>query len=238
MKHMDGGILSPTTESHMSKNEARRQKQLAKKKAKRVEKRTEIARQSSDNPLIRLAEAESWPIVDALVPESLWAQGIGQLLITRRLPDGRLAIANFLVDVFCLGVKNAYWNIISEWEFDKLKRKLEGMGPLHTVTPEQFAKLVYGAVDFAQAVGIVPHPEYRHAKLLLTGIDPSRCTDVFTYGRDGKPFFVNGPHDTPEKIKIIMHKIKLAGGESVLLEADADGEPVRVGELNDENMEE
>src|SRR5262249_41868039 len=180
-------------ESHMSKNEARRQKQLAKKKAKRDEKRTQMARQSSDNPLIRLAEAESWPIVDALVPETLWSRGIGQLILTRRLPDGRLALGNFLVDVFCLGVKNAYWKIISEWDFDSLKRKLAERGPLHAATPEQFAKLVLGAVDYAQAIGFPPHPDFRHAKLLLAGIDPSKCTDTFTFGKDGKPFYINGP---------------------------------------------
>ena len=67
----------------MSKDEARRQKQLAKKKAKRDEKRTELARQTSDNPLIRLAGAEAWPIVATLVPETLWSRGMGQLFITR-----------------------------------------------------------------------------------------------------------------------------------------------------------
>ena len=209
----------------MSKNEARRQKQLAKKKAKRDDKHTQIARQTSDNPLIRLEAAESWPIVNALVPESLWSNGIGQLLLTRRLPNGRLAIANFLVDVFCLGVKNAYWNIVSEWEFDKLKRKLEGMGPLHSATPEQFAKLVYDSVEYALSFGLAPHPDYKHAKLLLAGIDASRCTDVFTFGQDGKPLFINGPHDSPEKIKIIMHKIKLAGGDFVLVDGDPTGGP-------------
>jgi hypothetical protein len=201
----------------MPKNEARRQKQLAKKKAKRDQKRTQMARQSSENPLIRLAEAESWPIVDALVPETLWSRGIGQLILTRRLPDGRLALGNFLVDVFCLGVKNAYWKIISEWDFDVLKRRLEEMGPLHAATPEQFAKVVLGAVDYAQALGIPPHPDFRHAKLVLAGIDPSKCSDTFTFGKDGKPFYMNGPHDSPEKIKVITHKIRLAGGASMMM---------------------
>jgi hypothetical protein len=211
----------------MSKNEARRQKQLAKKKAKRGEKRTQLARQSSDNPMIRLAAAESWPIVDTLVPESLWSTGIGQLVITRRLPDGRLAMANFLVDVFCLGVKNAYWNIMSEGEFDELKRKLDGMGWMIPVPPEHFAKLVLGAADYAQSFGIPPHPDFGHARLLLAGIDPALCTDTFTFGKDGKPLFINGPHDSLEKIKIIQHKIRQAGGESVFLMPEAGAQCMR-----------
>ena len=209
----------------MSKNEARRQKQLAKKKAKRVEKRTQMARQSSENPMIRLAAAESWPIVDTLVPESLWTQGIGQLVITRRMPDGRLAMGNFLVDVFCLGVKDAYWNIISEWEFDKMKRKLDGMGWMIPVPPEHFAKLVLGAVEYARSFGLPPHPDFGHARLLLAGIDPALCADTFIFGKDGKPLFINGPHDSPQKIEIILQKIGQAGGDYVLVAPGVDGSP-------------
>ncbi|MBI1832647.1 MAG: hypothetical protein HYR84_14500, partial [Planctomycetes bacterium] len=60
----------------MSKNEARRQKQLAKKKAKRDAKRVQVARQHSDNPLIRLADAPTWPILAAWAPEDL-SDGMG-----------------------------------------------------------------------------------------------------------------------------------------------------------------
>jgi hypothetical protein len=196
----------------MSKTEARRQKQLARKKAKRAERRTQMARQTSDNPLIRLAGAEAWPIVECIVPEAIWSEGIGQLVLARRLPDGMLATASFLVDRHCLGVKDAYWGIMSEGDFDVIKRKLREVSPLQSATPAQFAKLIYGAVDFAQSFGIAPHTGYRHAKLLLAGIDSFQCTDTFEYGMNGKPYYISGPYDSPEKIKVIMHKVRLAGG--------------------------
>ena len=198
----------------MSKNEARRQKQLAKKKAKRDEKRSQLAKQNSDNPIIRLAGADAWPIVAALVPESLWAQGIGQLVLTRRCPDGRLACAIFLVDVFCMGVKNALWRLLSDWEYDRMMRKQTHNNPYLSVAPEYFAKLVYGAVDFAKAIGIQPHADYPHARMLLAGIDASRCTETFPYGdKDGKPHYITGPYESPERIKVIMHRVRLAGGQ-------------------------
>jgi hypothetical protein len=208
----------------MSKSEARRQKQLAKKKSKRVEKRITLARRNSDNPVIRLAAAAAWPIVETLVPDTLLSQGIGQLLITRRAPDGRLVFAIFLVDVYCLGVKNAYWDFTSEWEYDKLKQKLGEVGELHAVTPEYFAKLIYGAVDYAQAMSIPPHADYGPARMLLAGIDASLCTEAIAYGNEGKPLFINGPHDSPEKIKVIMQKVQMAGGD-FLLQVDENGWP-------------
>jgi hypothetical protein len=200
----------------MSKSEARRQKQLAKKKLKRDDKRTALARRHSDNPVIRFAAAAMWPIVETLVPDTLLSDGIGQLLIARRIPDGRLAFGSFLVDVYCLGVKDAYWDIISEWEFDNIKTKLGGHQALQSVTPEYFAKLIYGAVEYAQSMNIAPHTDYGPARMLLAGIDASLCADTLLFGKEGKPLYINGPRDSPEKIKVIMQKVRMAGGDFML----------------------
>ena len=200
----------------MSKSEARKQKQMAKKKAKRDEKRLHLAKQHSDNPVIRLAGAESWPIVAALVPEQLWEHGIGQLVFARRRPDGRIACAIFLVDTYCLGVKNAFWRIMSEWEYDKMVRQVSSKGTLKTVAPETLAKIVLESVAYAQSFGLPAHPDFRHARMLLAGIDAAKCTDIFHFGKDGKPFYINGPNDSPEKIKVIIQRLEASGGKFIV----------------------
>jgi hypothetical protein len=58
-------------------------------------------------------------------------------------------------------------------------------------------QLVYGGEEYARGLGFEPHPDYAPAKALLgewTG--PS----AITFGRDGKPFYFQGPHDNPRKI--------------------------------------
>ena len=94
----------------MAKNHgARQQKRMAKQKAKRSAKRSILLRHSSKDPTIRLQRAEKWPVVQALVAAELWDEGIGYLAIARQESEGRLIFASFLVDVYCLGVKNAFW---------------------------------------------------------------------------------------------------------------------------------
>jgi hypothetical protein len=209
----------------VAKNEARRQKQLAKKKAKREEKRGQMARANSDNPLIRLAAAATWPIAAAWMPDNLWDAGIGQLILARRTPDGRIACGAFLADVYCLGVKNAFWKIMTESEYDELLRRADQAGRLQKVAPEYLAKLVVDAVQYAHALGIPPHPDYGHARLLLAGIDPSLCTDTFEFGKDGKPFYVRGPHESLAKAKVIAERIQTAGGHfSIPLKSSEAGE--------------
>jgi hypothetical protein len=200
----------------MGRNEARKQKQLAKKKAKRVERRTQLARRKSDNPAIRLAGVGRLPIIGAWVPDNLWQQGLGDLVLARRQPDGEIVCATFLVDTFCLGVKNAFWRVMSSGEFEALLQKFGQHGRLEKVTPECLAKIVHGAVDYAHSFGFSPHPDYRHARQLLDGIDPAQCPDRFAFGKNGKPFYIRGPHESIEKARAISNRILDAGGDYVI----------------------
>jgi hypothetical protein len=222
----------------MAKHGSREQKKLAKKKAKRNEKRTTLARQSSNDPTVQLATATSWAIEEALVPENLWDTGIGNLILARRHPSGRLVISCFLVDVFCLGVKNAFWRILGTFEYKDFLLKTEQHGKLEKVAPEFFAKLVYSAVEYAHSFGFLPHPDYRHAKMLLNGIDADSCTTTFEFGKDGKPFYIAGPHESLATAKSIAQRIQKAGGHYVVpLSPEMDVEPLdedSVEELEDE----
>jgi len=192
---------------------AREQKRLAKQKAKREAKRRQVARRNSPDPTIRLKEADGWPIVASLVPENLWTMGLGNLIVARKMPDGQLACAVFLVDVYCLGVKNALWTILGQSEFHALCRKLDDQGQLAQVTPEYFAKLVYCAADFGQSLGFPPHRDFRYAQRLLAGIDPSQCPDEFEFGQEGRPLYIRGPAETVDEAHTIAARVQALGGD-------------------------
>jgi hypothetical protein len=209
------------TESAMSKKHgAREQKKLAKQKAKHNARRKQLARQSSSDPMIRLKSADRWPIVAAMVPENLWEMGLGQLVFARRMPDGDIACAGFLVDVFCLGVKNAFWQIVTGAQYDELVERVEQSGRLIKESPEYFSKLVHCAADYAQALGFPPHRDFRHARLLLAGIDPSQCHDEFEFGKDGVPLYVRGPNESMTKAESIAARVRAAGGHFVFMMSD------------------
>jgi hypothetical protein len=202
------------------KHGARQQKHLAKQKAKRDAKRTQIARRDSPDPNIRLRSADRWPIVASLVPASLWQLGLGNLIIARKMPDGQLACAVFLVDTFCLGVKNALWKIMTQGEFDFACQKLQ-TERLAPVAPGYFAKLIYRAADFGQSCGFPPHRDFRHAQKLLAGIDPSQCLDEFEFGRDGRPLYIRGPSETIDEARVIAARVQSQGGDFMLKASDA-----------------
>ena len=91
------------------------------------------------------------------------------------------------------------------------------------IEPECLAKLVLGAVEFAQSYGFPPHPDFRHASRLLAGIDPAGCSRDFRYGVDGKPFYMQGPHESPSEARVIAERVAQAGGRYVAM---LDGGPL------------
>jgi hypothetical protein len=191
---------------------ARQQKRAAKQKAKRWAKRSALVQRSSGDPTIRLQRADKWPIVRALVGSELWDQGIGYLMIARQEPEGKLVFAGFLVDVYCLGVKDALWRAGTHKDLEDMIEHAERMQTMRPIAPACLAKIVTGAIEYARSFGFAPHPDYRHASMLLAGIDPSTCPEQFTFGRDGKPFYIQGPYETLAQAAAITQRIQDAGG--------------------------
>ena len=74
------------------------------------------------------------------------------------------------------------------------------------------------AVEYGNRFGFLPHRDFRHASRLLEGIDPAGRANTFEFGRDGVPCYVNGPYDTPERMRDISQRVAAQGGHFELIE--------------------
>lgn len=189
----------------MTLDEKRRQKKLTKKAAKRKAKLASLRPSFSVDGSLSPAQAAHYPIHECLVPEDLFKLGIGNLILTRSLPHGDFAVAGFLVDVYCLGVKNAFYRVASAQDYAVHLRQFEASaGRFDHVHPSCLRKLIEGAVDYARHLGFTPHPDYAHAAKLFGDIEAAACPVRYTYGKDGKPFYLSGPHESPAQSRRII----------------------------------
>jgi hypothetical protein len=189
----------------MAMDPRKRQRKLEKQKAKKQAERREQAHRDSQGFAQRLQAAAGAPLLHCCMYKNIWQGGIGQILISRTLPNGSVAFACFLVDVYCLGVKNAYSGIRSRLEYEeKLYNDLRDRFELINVKPESARKLIEGAVQYAEKIGLVPHADYHTAKLIFGDISAASCVEKFTYGKDGKPLFIAGPRDDQYHCRHIM----------------------------------
>lgn len=193
----------------MAMDPRKRQKKLERRKAKQRAERREWARRQSEGISARLLRASSAPILHCCVPASIWDNGIGNVLISRQLPNGDVAVAVFLVDTYCLGVKNAFAKILPRGRYEhELYAKLVRKEALAPVKPEYARKLVESAVEYALDLGLSPHPDYRVAKLIFGDISAEACPEEFVFGKGGKPLFIAGPHDDGARCHYILRTLE------------------------------
>lgn len=189
----------------MALDARRRQKKAEKRKAKERAKHKELARRKTEDIGQRLANVASAPILHCFTTQDLWERGMAQVVVSRELANGFVAFSSFLVDRFCLGVKDAFCGFMAKSEYmerlyDETARRFE----LVKLTPSAARHLVERSIEYAKSYGLSPHPNYARARHIFGTIDPSASDREFEFGKDGKPLFVPGPHDSPARCASIV----------------------------------
>jgi hypothetical protein len=128
------------------------------------------------------------------------SQGFAQVFIARTYKQ-QLSICSYLVDYWCLGVKNALGpKKMGKIDYESMLQSTSQRfhESFVEITLEQAQSIVFGGVDYAAKLGIDPHPDFAQA-LPHLGLRPDALLPI-EFGKNGKPFYVNGPYDDSSKI--------------------------------------
>lgn len=124
----------------------------------------------------------------------------------------------FLVDSYCLGVKDAF----ATWgdDLEGIRDQLNSTNAVN-VDPSYALKFILGAIEYARTWGFSPHSSTAQCLKIFGDTDPSECEEEFVYGHDGKPVFIPGPHDSREKQTFVLNTLSKHGeGQHSLLISD------------------
>lgn len=196
----------------MAVDPRKRQKKLERQRAKQKAQRREVARHESLGLAYRLEQASHCPILHCLVDGQLWNVGIGEVVVSRLLRDGQVAYSAFLIDAYCLGVKDAMARISSRARYDDNRHNMGRGREFLQVPPEHARKLVEDAVLYARKLGFEPHPDYHKAMPIFGNISAAACCDTFEFGHEGKPLFAAGPYDDQARCRFILNTLEKSCG--------------------------
>lgn len=149
-----------------------------------------------------MARAPDWAAADRLArdPDSETG-GFAQVLLARQERASKVTVTGFLVDVYCLGVKNVTGPEVMG------SGSLAGYVPTYysafdhpplSIGVEQAQAIVHDAVAHARSLGFEPAADFAGAAVHLGAPPGDRPTIGF--GKDGKPFYFSGPYDDPRKV--------------------------------------
>ena len=128
-------------------------------------------------------------------------EGMCQLIVARQ-EHNRILVGSYLIDYWCLGVKDAMPpRKMGANEYEKFLEFCEDRfdEPFVEITLEQAQSIVYGALDYAQSLGFKPHKDFNTKAQIHLGLRPDTLLPI-EFGKDGQPFFMSGPYDNVDKV--------------------------------------
>jgi hypothetical protein len=156
-------------------------------------------------------KASSLPYYECFINENWKEQGMATIFISKKQPSGNLLFAMYLVDVFCLGLKNTMVNFnYSLDEYENAKEKLFTSQNFISCELVLAHNIIFGAIDYAEELGFYPHKDFTLSKHLLNNDLIDDGIDEIDFGKNGKPMFVAGPDDNA---KLIISKLEKALGK-------------------------
>ncbi len=210
---------------------ARRPQKKEKRRVKRRQQLREKRSMQGGSPYRRIGQ---YGELKACYMTRDWKhKGLGTLFCVRRVPSGGHAMATFLIDFWCLGLKDAWGRLdIAMEEFHDMRGRLsDGGNELVRIDLDTARKLLAGSIQFARQNGFRLPAHYDRWVQLFGGLGDG-VADTNSFGVDGKLRYVGELQD--------LRKRLLSGtAEEFLQRKDVDFvmAPDGVFELDDDDIE-
>jgi hypothetical protein len=160
------------------------------------------------------AVGNSYPIERKLLTKSVFDIGMGTLVLARGATSHHIALGSFLIDVFCLGIKDVMFQSLERESFERYLDATDAGSPLVSVDPGYARKLLRDLAAWSQSIGFAPPRDFTAVERMFGEVSADASDAVFRFGRDGKPFYMPGPNDSVPLIRRrIEHLRKYQGDE-------------------------
>ena len=113
------------------------------------------------------------------------------MIVSRNHKGGRISFASYLVDTFCLGIKDTFFRLrITPEEFKDYITAIDENIGIEKCSYEVAHNWVWGGVDWAEEAGLKPHKDFAITQFMLEeDTDEVPLIDQ-PFGRDGMHFLM------------------------------------------------
>src|SRR5262245_3324513 len=148
-----------------------------------------------------------------------WKQaGLAQVMVSRKLPDGKSLMGAYLVDVWCLGVKDSF---IERLKADDVQPFLSSFPDfMDEISYEDARSIILGAIEFATQFGFAPHESWSVTCSIVEG--DRFFIRKFEFGDDRKAVYIEGLDDDTPRILQQLEPFVKDGMADYYVDADAD----------------
>jgi hypothetical protein len=172
--------------------------------ANKNKKKKPSAPQQQMSPMkyVTTGRARLLPIKECWITPNWEDEGLITIIVARQHSKGNITFATFLVDKYCLGLKDTtvifsrpyeeYCEILVQMFQPYIGKQLIDYTLAHNI--------IYGAIAYAQDLGFKPEKDWAMSQFILEDDTEDIELMELEFGKDGKPCFINGPYDNVGKI--------------------------------------
>jgi hypothetical protein len=203
---------------------------MALKRARKAQRRKQVVTQKRQAEVLeaslpaRVLRAADAPIQHCFLTESVFDIGMGTLVLARGVTPYRISFGSFLIDVFCLGIKDVMFESVEREAFEMYMDAISAGSPMVSVESGYARKLLRDLALWSQSIGFAPHPDFAAVERMFGDVSTDASDASFRFGLDGKPVYIPGPNDSPSLIRRRIERLQnYLGNEGFGLEMAARG---------------
>lgn len=192
---------------------------IAQKRARKEKQRKLAAagRRRAEAFDVSLAGKVHWgsqqPIRHCLITKTLFDDGMGTLVLARGPAPHDIAMGAFLLDPFCLGIKDVTFQRMTGSDFEMYLDVTNMASPLEPVEPSYARKLLHELAAWARSIGFSPPADFSIVERSFGDVKADACDATFKFGCDGKPLYVPGPTESLSLIRNRVEQLRRRLGE-------------------------
>ena len=148
-----------------------------------------------------IKSSQSCPVDRCLINKGWQKKGMAHIMVVRRKEDGHFILGGYLVDLLCLGVKNAFCHAgLRSKDLDEALARFREREAFEAIDFNHAKEIIFGGIEYARKLGFEPHRDFKLAREVL-GTDETVREHAIRFGdAGGRPLFVSGPDDDVDAI--------------------------------------
>ena len=151
-------------------------------------------------------KARNLPVVECFITPKWEDIGECNIIVARRHTNGNYTIGFYLIDTFCLGVKDAGYRFnLPEFEYEEVKESFADN--LEPTTYNEAHNIIYGALEYAEDLGFSPHKDFGVAQYILEEDTDDIPLIEYQFGCDGKPMLIVNTRAEFNRYSPILEKV-------------------------------
>ncbi len=193
---------------------------MAVKRAKKAQNRKQVAAQRRKLEVVesalggRARRASLAPIQHCYLHGDVGEGGMATVILARGVSPYQFTVAYFLVDALCLGIKDVFVRDLTSEELATfVGAMVEADSQIAEVDPTYARKLVRSAAGWAATIGFKPPRDFLDIEQIFGEVDAAACDTAFDFGRNGRPFYIPGPSETPAQIRQRLQRLRSRLGD-------------------------